>query len=170
MLRSPAFEEGGVIPDRFVEASLISPPLEWDNAPEGVRSYALAMTDPDVPAELGFPRAFAHWLVANIPGDVTRLQEDASGSPKLPQGASEFASDFVTFQIPGYGRGYGGPWPPDDAHRYVFTLYALKVDRLDIDAAADYVEFVRAVLPATITTATLVGLYGPAKTPLPSAA
>ena len=53
----------------------------------------------------------------------------------------------MTFRIPGYGRGYGGPWPPDAAHRYVFTLYALKVDALEIDDAADYVEFVRAVLP-----------------------
>jgi ribose transport system ATP-binding protein len=169
-LRSPAFDDGGDIPDNYVEASRISPPLAWEGAPEGVRSYALTMTDPDVPDELGFPRAFAHWLVADIPADVSELAENASGTPALPRGAREFASDFVTFRIPGYGRGYGGPWPPDDAHRYVFTLYALKTDRIELDDAADYVEFVRAVLPSTITTATLVGVYGPAKTPLPSAA
>ena len=128
------------------------------------------MTDPDLPSELGFPRAFAHWLVADIPADVSGLSENASGTPALPREAREFASDFVTFRIPGYGRGYGGPWPPDDAHRYVFTLYALKTERIELDDSADYVEFVRAVLPATITTATLVGVYGPAKTPLPKAA
>jgi ribose transport system ATP-binding protein len=169
-LRSPAFEDGGVIPDLYVEASRVSPPLIWEGAPEGVRSYALTMTDPDVPDELGLPRAFAHWLVADISADVVELAENASGTPALPLGTREFASDFVTFRIPGYGRGYGAPWPPDAAHRYVFTLYALKAERIELDDAADYPEFVRAVLPLMITTATLIGLYGPAKTPLPSAA
>ena len=168
-LRSPAFDDGGVIPDRYVESSRVSPPLIWEGAPEGVRSYALAMTDPDVPEELGFPRAFAHWLVADIAADVTNLTEDASGTPAMPRGAREFASDFVTLGVPGYNRGYGGPWPPDSMHRYVFTLYACKTDRIELDDAADYPEFVRAVLPYTITTATLVGHYGPAVTPLPSA-
>jgi Raf kinase inhibitor-like YbhB/YbcL family protein len=135
-----------------------------------VRSYALTMTDPDVPDELGLPRAFAHWLVADIPADVVGLAENASGTPGLPRGAREFASDFVTFRIPGYGRGYGAPWPPDATHRYVFTLYALKAERIELGDAADYPEFVRAVLPLMITTATLIGLYGPAKAPLPSAA
>jgi ribose transport system ATP-binding protein len=66
--------------------------------------------------------------------------------------------------------GYGGPWPPDSAHRYIFNLYALRSDRLEMSDAADYVEFVRLVLPVTITTASLIGVYGPAKTPLSSAA
>ena len=169
-LRSPAFSDGGAIPDRFAEASRISPPLEWCDPPDGALSYALTVTDPDLPPELGFPRAFAHWLVADIPADVSGLLENASGTPALPREAREFASDFVTFLIPGYGRGYGGPWPPDDAHRYVFTLYALKIERVELEDSADYLEFVRAVLPATITTATLVGVYGPASMPLPSAA
>ena len=98
-----------MIPDPYVEASRVSPPLIWEGAPEGVRSYALTMTDPDVPDELGLPRAFAHWLVADISADVVELEENASGTPGLPRGAREFASDFVTFRIPGYGRGYGAP-------------------------------------------------------------
>jgi ribose transport system ATP-binding protein len=169
-LRSPAFPDGGAIPDRFTEASRISPPLEWSDPPDGALSYALTVTDPDLPPELGFPRAFAHWLVADIPADVSSLSENASCTPALPRQAREFASDFVTFRIPGYGRGYGGPWPPDDAHRYVFTLYALKTEHIELEDAADYLEFVRAVLSATITTATLVGVYGPARTPFPKAA
>ncbi len=170
VLRSPAFDDGGVIPDRCAEANSVSPPLAWENPPQGTRSFALAVTDPDLPPQFNFPRAFAHWMIINIPAEATGLPESASPGGQLPQGATELPSDFVTFGIPGYGRGYGGPWPPDSAHRYVFTLYALKSERLEISDSADYVEFVRAVIPATITTATLVGVYGPAKTSLPSAA
>jgi ribose transport system ATP-binding protein len=170
ILRSPAFSEGGIIPDRYAEAKAISPPLEWENAPQGARSFALAVTDPDLPAQFNFPRAFAHWMILNIPGDATGLSEGVSPGGALPNGASELPSDFVTFHIPGYARGYGGPWPPDAAHRYIFTLYALKSERLEISDVADYVEFVRTVLPVTITTATLVGVYGPASMPLPNAA
>jgi Raf kinase inhibitor-like YbhB/YbcL family protein len=169
-LRSPAFSEGGVIPGQYAEADSVSPPLEWENAPQGARSFALAVTDPDLPPEFNFPRAFAHWMILNIPAGATGLPEGASPGGALPDGVSELPNDFVTFRIPGYARGYGGPWPPDAPHRYIFTLYALKSDRLAISDVADYVEFVRLVLPATITTATLVGVYGPASTPLPSAA
>jgi phosphatidylethanolamine-binding protein (PEBP) family uncharacterized protein len=49
----------------------------------------------------------------------------------------------------------------------VFTLYALKVEKLEISPEVDYIEFVKAVLPQTIATATLIGYYGPAKNPLP---
>jgi ribose transport system ATP-binding protein len=170
VLRSPVFADGAVLPDRYAEANGVSPPLMWENPPRGTRSFALAVTDPDLPAQFGFPRAFAHWLIVNIPSDVRRLPEAASPGGELPRGVVELPSDFVTFRIPGYGRGYGGPWPPDAAHRYIFTLYALKSDRLDLSDAADYVDFVSAVMPVTITTATLVGLYGPAKAALPSAA
>jgi ribose transport system ATP-binding protein len=170
VLHSPAFDDGGVIPDRCAEANSVSPPLSWENPPRGTRSFALAVTDPDLPPQFNFPRAFAHWMVINIPADATGLAEGASPGGQLPQGAIELPSDFVTFGIPGYGRGYGGPWPPDSAHRYIFALYALKSERLEIPEGADYVDFVRAVMPVTITTATLVGVYGPAKTSLPSAA
>jgi ribose transport system ATP-binding protein len=169
-LTSPAFAPGGVIPERYAESNLVSPPLAWEGAPEGARAFALTVTDPDVPEAFGFPRAFAHWLVADIPADARRLPEDASRTTALPAGAREFASDFVTFGIPGYGRGYGGPWPPDDAHRYLFTLYALKTDKLDLDDAADYLAFLQAVAPQTINVATLVGVYGPARAALPGVA
>ncbi len=166
-LRSPAFADGAFMPEIYAEASNVSPPLAWDAPPAGAQSFALTLTDPDVPPELGFPRAFAHWMVADIPVEARELPEGASGTRGMPREAREFASDFVTLRVPGYGRGYGGPWPPDDAHRYVFTLYALKTERVEVDDSADYVEFVRAVLPFTITTATLVGLYGPARASLP---
>ncbi|UCF92480.1 MAG: YbhB/YbcL family Raf kinase inhibitor-like protein [Desulfobacterales bacterium] len=166
-LKSAAFADGARIPDRYAENNKVSPPLEWENPPKGTKSFALSVTDPDLPAEFNFPRAFAHWLLFDIPGSARRLPEGASPGGELPRGAKELNSDFVTFQIPGFGKGYGGPWPPDAAHRYVFTLYALKAESLDIAETADYAKFVSAVLPVTITTATLIGTYGPARRPLP---
>jgi len=167
-LKSAAFENGGRIPDKYAEKESVSPPLSWEDIPKGTKSFALGMADPDVPEEFQFPRVFAHWMIYNIPAGTTSLAEGASPG-KVPAGAKELNSDFVTFKIPGFGKGYGPPWPPDSSHRYVFTLYALKTGTLDIPEEGDYVEFVKAVLPVTIQTATLIGHYGPAKTPLPGA-
>jgi Raf kinase inhibitor-like YbhB/YbcL family protein len=167
-LTSPDIAEGAVIPARFAEASKRSPRLVWSGVPEGTRSFALAVTDPDLPEELKFPRAFAHWLVHGIPADVRELAEGASGTDLMPPGAVELNSDFVTFGIPGYGRGYGGPWPPDRRHRYVFTLYALKVERLSVGLDADLNAFAAAVLPTAIGTASFTAIYGPARLPLPA--
>jgi phosphatidylethanolamine-binding protein (PEBP) family uncharacterized protein len=85
----------------------------------------------------------------------------------MPKGAREFASDFVTFKIPGFGRHYGGPWPPDRMHRYVFTLYALKAAKLSLPDDANFEQFSAAVLPATIASQSFVAHYGPAKKPMP---
>lgn len=167
-LRCPSIEPGETIPERYVEDSRLSPPLVWSGAPEGTRSFALALTDPDVPEEFNFPRAFAHWMVYDIPAATRELPEGASGSALLPEGAVELNSDFVTFGIPGFGRGYGGPWPPDRTHRYYFSIYALKVAHLDVSPDADFQAFSAAVLPAAIDSASFVAVYGPARTPLPT--
>jgi phosphatidylethanolamine-binding protein (PEBP) family uncharacterized protein len=106
-------------------------------------------------------------MIYNIPASTTNLPEGVSPGGNLPPGAKELNSDFVTFKMPGYGKGYGAPWPPDASHRYVFTLYALKVPALDIPENADYAEFVKVVLPQAITTATFTTHYGPAKNPMP---
>ncbi|MBC7482389.1 MAG: YbhB/YbcL family Raf kinase inhibitor-like protein [Rhizobacter sp.] len=168
-LWSPAFDEGARIPARYAEHNRVSPPIMWEHPPKGTKSFALAVTDPDLPAHFNFPRAFAHWLAHDIPAATRKLLEGAAAKGLLPPGMKELNSDFVTFGIPGFGKGYGGPWPPDATHRYVFTLYALKCESLQLAATANYVDFVSAVLPVTITTASLTGLYGPARQPLPTA-
>ena len=168
-LWSPAFDEGARIPARYAEHNKVSPPILWEHPPKGTKSFALAITDPDLPAHFNFPRAFAHWLAHDIPAGTRRLVEGAGAKGLLPLGMKELNSDFVTFGIPGFGKGYGGPWPPDAAHRYVFTLYALKCESLSLPDKANYVDFVNAVLPVTIKSASLTGLYGPASQPLPSA-
>jgi len=167
ILTCPDIAPGGHVPARFAEGCQVSPRLLWSGVPDGARSFALSITDPDLPAEFNFPRSFAHWMVHDIPAAVHELPEGASQSALMPAGARELNSDFVTFAIPGLGRGYGGPWPPDRAHRYVFTVYALQVDRLDIAADADLPAFSAAVLPTTIAMASFTALYGPASRPLP---
>ena len=167
-LKSSAFANGETIPEKYTEMNIVSPPLNWENIPEGTKSLALAVTDPDVPEFFNFPRVLAHWMVCNIPASANSLPEGASPGGALPVGSVDLNSDFITsFKVPNYPVGYAGPWPPDASHRYVFTLYALKTESLDIAQSADYVEFCSKVLPQTIATATLIGIYGPAKNPLP---
>jgi ribose transport system ATP-binding protein len=165
---APDIPAGSKIPQRFAEESKISPRLAWSGAPAGTRSFAISVTDPDLPPEFNFPRAFAHWLVFDIPATTRELAEGASGTPAMPAGARELNSDFVTFKIPGFGRGYGGPWPPDRSHRYVFTLYALKGKQLGIPDDATLEAFAAAVLPLTIASQSFTAHYGPAKKPLPT--
>jgi ribose transport system ATP-binding protein len=168
VLSSPDMGPGTIMPTRFAEDSKVSPPLAWSGVPEGTRSLALSMVDPDLPPQFNFPRAFAHWLVYDIPTSTGSLPEGASQSARMPVGAKELNSDFVTFRIQGFGRGYGGPWPPDRRHRYLFTLHALMVDHLDLDPDADLPAFSAAVGPRTIASASFTTVYGPARKPLPS--
>lgn len=118
------------------EGANVSPALAWKNAPAGTKSFAVTVYDPDAPTGSGW----WHWVVFNIPAGVTSLPPGA-GDPaggKAPLGAVQSRTDF--------GKpGYGGPCPPkgDKPHRYIFTVYALKTDKIDADdnASAALVGF-----------------------------
>jgi len=122
-LTSTDLNDGGVLPDAQVQAKgNASPQLSWSGAPEGTKSYAVTVFDPDAPTGSGF----WHWTVANIPADVTALAADASTS-SLPAGAVQGRTDFGQ-------PGYGGAAPPagHGPHRYIFTVFAVDVDSLPV--------------------------------------
>jgi Raf kinase inhibitor-like YbhB/YbcL family protein len=101
----------------------ISPDIEWSETPTETKSIAVTIFDYDARDGKGW----SHWVVFNIPRDVLSLQEGASGTDKMPDGATESLTD--------YGKpGYGGPCPPvgDTPHHYKMTVYALK-DKITFD-------------------------------------
>ena len=105
-----------------------SPQLAWRDFPESTQGFALTVHDPDAPTGSGF----WHWLVVNIPVEVTSL-ESGAGAPDgsgLPPGAFHVRNDAGTL-------GYFGAAPPagDVPHRYVHTVHALDVATLDVDGS-----------------------------------
>jgi Raf kinase inhibitor-like YbhB/YbcL family protein len=129
-----------------------SPQLAWSGAPAGTKSYAVTCFDPDAPTGSGF----WHWVVVNIPATVTSLPLDA-GNPAsglLPGGALQTRTDFGA-------PGYGGPCPPegDHPHRYLFTLHAVGVEALQVqaDTSAAIIGFMLNF--NTLAKGALMGLY-----------
>lgn len=105
----------------------LSPQFSWSGAPAATKSFALSCFDPDAPTGSGF----WHWVVVNIPANVTALALGA-GDPNggtMPSGALQVRTDFGA-------PGYGGPCPPegDHPHRYIFTLHAVNTEELPVTA------------------------------------
>ena len=122
-LTSNDLTDGGALPDTQVQAmGNTSPHLKWSGAPEGTKSYAVTCFDPDAPTGSGF----WHWTAANIPADVTELAAGAS-SGGMPAGAVQGRTDFGE-------SGFGGAAPPPGhgPHRYIFTVFAVDTDKLDV--------------------------------------
>ncbi len=166
-LQSSSFLNGEKIPEKYTaDGEAISPPLNWNNIPEGTKSLALAMTDPDALA-IATPAIYVHWVVYGIPVSVASLNEGAGSGGELPPEAKQLPNSAASLGMKMW-PGYSPPWPPDKAHRYTFTLYALSEGRLPVSKNANFMDFMKAVLPITISSATLVGLYGPAKRKMPA--
>lgn len=114
-LSSSAFSNGGKIPPKYTcEGDDVSPALTWSGAPQGTKSLALIVDDPDAPDPAKPQRVYVHWVVYNIPPASNGISE--GGSP--PSGAVTGSNDWDKKQ-------YGGPCPPIGRHRYFFKLYAL---------------------------------------------
>ncbi len=158
-LESPDIPAGGTVPAHFEFDSFgcsgrnESPALRWSNPPESTRSLALTVFDPDAPTSSGW----WHWVVVDLPPTTTGLDAKAGarGDAGLPKGARHIRNDYGALA-------WGGLCPPpgDKPHRYVFTLHALSVERLDIpnDATAALASFM--INANTLAKASFTSLYG----------
>jgi len=147
-LTSSAYSDGGDIPERYTGAGEdISPPLQWSDVPEGTESFVIIMDDIDAPMGI-----WVHWVIYDIPGDVTTLAEGVPAEDILPDGVKQGVNDFRRI-------GYGGPCPPPgSAHRYVITLYALDgVPKLG--PGLDKASVLEAIEEHELGTARLTGSY-----------
>ena len=143
-LKSAEVDDGGAVKEEQVlngfgcKGANISPSLSWSGAPSGTKSFAITNYDPDAPTGSGW----WHWVVFNIPAATTSIPKNA-GDPKtklMPAGTVQSRTDFGT-------GGWGGPCPPPDGkpHRYIFTVFAVDVEKLphaaDENAMAALVGF-----------------------------
>ncbi len=152
-LASPAFENGGRIPAKYTcdGERQLSPPLAISGVPEGVKSLALVMDDPDIPQAVKDARGievFDHWALYAIPADTK----------EIPEGAA-----IGSFGLNGAGNAaYTGPCPPTGheptEHRYIFRLYALS-DTPTFAKPPSLAELEKAIAPMTLAMAQLIGRY-----------
>jgi Raf kinase inhibitor-like YbhB/YbcL family protein len=141
-LTSPAFDDGQEMAQKFgKKAQNVSPPLAWEDAPEGTKGFAIALVDRHPVAD-----NYLHWLLDGIDPDRSSLEEGAAGGPGGLAGAREL-------------KPYVGPFPPSGTHDYELTIYALDTQQLDLRGNAGLEEFTRAAEAHSVATATLVGKF-----------
>lgn len=130
-----------------------SPDLRWTHAPKGTKSFVVTLYDPDAPTGSGW----WHWVVFDIPPSVSELVAGAGDPARnlLPAGSRQGRTDFGP-------PGYGGPCPPagDPPHRYLFTVYALDINKLDIGEAASPAMIGFALHRHILAKAVLAVTYG----------
>jgi Raf kinase inhibitor-like YbhB/YbcL family protein len=158
-LTSPDVKDGGTLTNKQVfkgfgcSGENVSPALAWKGAPAGTKSFAVTVYDPDAPTGSGW----WHWVVYNLPATATGIAAGAGDATKklLPAGAVQGRTDFGS-------PGFGGPCPPpgDKPHHYIFTVYALKTDKIDApaDATAAFIGF--NLHGAKLATATFTARFG----------
>jgi Raf kinase inhibitor-like YbhB/YbcL family protein len=150
-LTSPAFPDGGEIPNRYTcEGRDVSPPLTWSEPPSGTKSLALIVDDPDAPDPKAPKMTWVHWVLYNLPPTVGQLAE-AVERKALPTGTREGLNDWKR-------TGYGGPCPPIGRHRYFHKLYALDTVLPDLGRPTK-AQLEKAMQGHVLAGAELVGTY-----------
>lgn len=142
-IESDAFDPHGAIPPRHsADADDVAPALSWSGVPEGTRSFAIVVHDPDAPLVDGF----THWVAYGIARDGRELPEGGGG---VVQGTNSFGN-----------QAYNGPAPPPGhgRHHYYFWLYALD-DDLDLEPGLDRRALLERIEDHVIEQARVVGTY-----------
>ncbi|MFQ5522902.1 MAG: YbhB/YbcL family Raf kinase inhibitor-like protein [Acidimicrobiia bacterium] len=199
-LTTTSFEDGGPIPPRYAFAKPdpathvtlsdnVNPALEWDDVPEGTRSFALLCVDPDVPSvgddvnqegrevPADLPRVeFFHWVVVDLPADLRSIAEGefsdgvVAGGKQVaegPHGCRQGINDYTKWfgddpDMGGKYYGYDGPAPPwNDSiiHHYHFILYALGTERTDVKGDFTGQDVREAIDGHVLAEASVVGTY-----------
>lgn len=151
-LTSSVFENNGRIPSKYTcDGVELSPPLTISGVPEGTKSFALIMDDPDIPEAVQQAHGievFDHWTVFNIPPETRKIPEGVAIGMAGLNGAGN--------------AGYTGPCPPPQyepkEHRYIFVLYALS-DILQFEAVPTKNQVLDALAPVLLAKAELIGRY-----------
>jgi len=139
-VKSLAFENNQLIPAKYTcDGNDVNPPLTIEGIPEGTKTLALIVDDPDAP--MG---TCDHWIVWNIPATTSKIEENAVSG-------TEGMNDFRR-------RSYGGPCPPSGTHRYFFKVYALDV-KLDLSPTSRKRDVEKAMQGHVLAKGELVGLY-----------
>lgn len=143
---SPAFEHEGNIPSKYTcDGENVNPMLRLSDVPEGTKSLALIMEDPDVPRNLREDGMWDHWVVFNMPPDLMEIAEAAE-----PPGVAGVGTNGET--------GYMGPCPPDREHRYYFKLFALDTE-LGLPEKSTKTNLEKAMDGHVLDEAVLMGRY-----------
>jgi Raf kinase inhibitor-like YbhB/YbcL family protein len=170
-------------------ADNFNPQFSWDDVPEGTQSFALICNEMDVPSKLDdvnqegrvipadLPRVeFFHWVLVDLPADMREIEEGAfsngitprgKGGPLAAHGARQGINDYTGWFAPdrdmsGDYFGYDGPCPPwNDArvHRYIFTLYALSVPRVEVEGTFNGKQVLAAIQGKILAQASITGTY-----------
>jgi Raf kinase inhibitor-like YbhB/YbcL family protein len=151
VITSPAFSPNEEIPAKYTcDGEDLSPALEWSGLPEGTKSIALIVDDPDAPDPAAPKVTWVHWVLYNIPPSATGLPE-AVKSQDLPKGTKEGLNDWQR-------TGYGGPCPPIGRHRYFHKLYALDTVLPDLGKPTKK-HLEKAIQAHILAKAEMVGTY-----------
>ena len=147
-LSSTAFKDGETIPVIYTcDGKNVSPPLSWTEPPQGSKSFALIVDDPDAPAG-----TWVHWVVFNLPPSMNSISEGASSSGNQEPFGTAGMNSFQK-------RGYGGPCPPKGkSHRYFFKLYSLDI-MLGLKTGASKADVEKAMQGHILAQGQLMGTY-----------
>src|SRR5215831_9061191 len=147
ILKSTAFENGAFVPRiHTCDGKDRSPALFWSGTPPKTAALALIVDDPDAPK-----KNCVHWVLFDLPHDVTGLPEGVEPNPALETGGVQGVNDFGNL-------GYGGPCPPSGTHSYVFTLYALD-QKLNLPSRSTRDALIAAMQGHILAQARLIGRY-----------